>query len=47
MKKMMIAVGFAALAFFMLPLNSLTVGGRMWNVLGVILGTPGTSVDIL
>lgn len=36
-----------ALAFFMSPRNSLTGGVGMWNVLGVILGTPGTSVDIL
>ena len=36
-----------ALAFFMSPLNSLTGGVGMWNVLGVILGAPGTSVDIL
>ena len=36
-----------ALAFFMSPRNSLSGLVRLWNVLGVILGPPGTSVDIL
>ena len=36
-----------ALAFFVSPLNSLTGWVKLWNVLGVILGAPGTSVDIL
>ena len=41
------ALFVTALAFFMSPPNSLTGWVRLWNVLGAILGAPGTSVDIL